>query len=200
MKLYFSPGACSLASHIVLNEAGLAHTLVQVNLKTKKTKDGADFTAISPKGYVPTLALDDGRVLTEGTVILQYLADQKPAAQLAPPAGDFERYRLQEWLGFINSEVHKNFSPLFNPAASEDMKAAAKANLARRLEFVAHALKDREYLTGRYSVADAYLWVVLSWAGHVGVDLAPFPALAAYQARIAARPAVQAALKAEGLA
>jgi glutathione S-transferase len=199
MKLYYSPGACSLASHIVLKELDLPFEAVQVNLKTKTTKAGADFSAINPKGYVPALVLDDGRLLTEGTAILQYLADQKPAAGLAPAPGAFERYRLQEWLGFINSEIHKNFSPLFNPASSADAKDTARANLAKRLDYLVTALGSQEYLTGRYSVADAYLYTVLGWTSHVGIDLSSRPTLVAYQARIGARAAVKAARADEGI-
>ena len=199
MKLYFSPAACSLASHITLKELGLPFEAVQVDLKAKKTKDGADYNAINPKGYVPALMLDDGSVLTEGTAVLQYLADQKPAAALAPPANSFERYRLQEWLGFINSEVHKSFSPLFNPATPDATKDSAKALLARRLGFVAQSLEGKDYLLSRYSVADAYLYAVLRWTVRFSIDLSPFPVLAPYMQRIAGRAAVKAALAAEGL-
>ena len=199
MKLYFSPGACSLASHIVLKELGLPFEAVQVDFRTKKTKAGADFNAINPKGYVPALELDGGAVLTEGTAVLQYLADLKPAAGLAPPASSFERYRLQEWLGYINSEIHKNFGPLFNPSSTDAAKEGAKAMLARRLPIVEKALEGKDYLMGSFSVADAYLFTVLSWAGKTGVDLTPFPALAPYLARVGARPAVKAARADEGL-
>ena len=199
MKLYFSPGACSLASHIVLRELGVPFETVQVDLRSKKTKAGADFTAVNPKGYVPALELDDGEVLTEGTAVLQYLADLKPAQGLAPLPASFERYRLQEWLGFINSEIHKGFSPLFNPAATDAAKDAAKAQLARRLPIVDAALAKKDYLTGRFSVADAYLYTVLSWAGKLGVDLTPYPSLAPFLARVGARASVKAARAAEGL-
>ena len=199
MKLYYSPGACSLASHITLKELGLPFEAVAVDLAKKTTSSGADFNAINPKGYVPALELDDGQILTEGTAILQYLADLKPAAGLAPPPASFERYRLQEWLGFINSEVHKSFSPLFNPATPEATRENAKALLARRFQFIANALPAREYLLGRFTVADAYLYTVLSWAPKLGVDLASFPALVAYHARIGERAAVKAARAAEGL-
>ena len=199
MKLYFSPGACSLASHIVLRELGVPFETVQVELRSKKTKAGADFTAVNPKGYVPALELDDGEVLTEGTAVLQYLADLKPAQGLAPLPASFERYRLQEWLGFINSEIHKGFGPLFNPAAPEAVREAAKAQLARRLPIVDAVLAKKEYLLGRFSVADAYLFTVLSWAGKTGVDLAPYKSLAPYLARIGERAAVKAARAAEGL-
>ncbi len=199
MKLYFSPGACSLASHIALKEIGVPFETVQVDLRTKKTKAGDDFTAINPKGYVPALELDGGDVLTEGTAVLQYLADLKPAAGLAPPPGSFERYRLQEWLGFINSEIHKSFAPLFNPSATDAAKDGAKAVLARRLPIVVKALEGKDYLMGTFSVADAYLFTVLSWAPKLGVDLSAFPTLAPYLARVGARPAVKAARAAEGL-
>jgi glutathione S-transferase len=197
MKLYFSPGACSLASNITLRELGLPFEAVQVDLKAKRTKAGADYSAISPKGYVPALELDDGQILTEGTAILQYLADLKPAAGLAPPPAAFERYRLQEWLGFINSEIHKGFSPLFNPATPEATRENAKALLAKRFQFIVNALAGRDYLLGRFTVADAYLYTVLSWAPRLGVDLAPFPALSAYHARIGERASVKAARAAE---
>lgn len=199
MKLYYSPGACSLASYITLKELGLSFEPVEVDLKAKRLKNGGDYTAINPKGYVPAIALDDGAVLTENTAVLQFLADLKPSAALAPPASSFERYRLQEWLGFINSEIHKSFGPLFNPNAPEATKEAAKELLKKRLGFVAKALDGREYLLARYSVADAYLYTVLRWAPKFNVDLSALPALAAYTARIGARPGVRAALAAEGL-
>jgi glutathione S-transferase len=198
MKLYFSAGACSLAAHIALEELGLPHTMEAVDLRTKRTRSGADFNAINPKGYVPALELDDGSILTEGTAILQYLADQKPAAKLAPANGTLPRYRLQEWLGFINSELHKNFSPLFNPEAAEASKALAKAQLARRLAFVEQALAGRQFLLGDgFTVADAYLYTLLGWTTRLGVPLDQFPALQAFKARIGARPAVKAAEAAE---
>jgi glutathione S-transferase len=199
MKLYFSPGACSFASHVVLRELALPFDLVQVDLVKKTTKAGADFWAVNPKGYVPALELDDGgAVLTEGPAILQYLADLKPESKLAPANGTLERYRLQEWLGFINSEVHKSFSPLFNPAASADTKEGAKKLLARRLAWVEKEIAGRDFLTGStFTVADAYLYTVLGWAGYVGLDLQPYANLQAFQKRVAARPAVQAAHAAE---
>jgi glutathione S-transferase len=199
MKLYFSPGACSLSPHIVLLEAGLDFTAERVDLREKKTAGGEDYRAINPKGYVPALALDDGGLLTEGPAIVQYLADLAPAAGLLPPVGDVARYKVVAWLGYISSELHKNFSPLFNPAATEDMKAHARKMLALRLEYVASQLGDREYLEPRFSVADAYLFTVLGWADRVGVSLAEWPVLGEYRARVAARPAVQQALRAEGL-
>jgi len=199
MKLYFSPGACSLSPHIVLLEAGLDFTSERVDLREKKTAGGEDYRAINPKGYVPALALDDGGLLTEGPAIVQYLADLAPAAGLLPPVGDLARYKVVAWLGYISSELHKNFSPLFNPAATEDMKAHAHKMLALRLQHVAAQLDGREFLETRFSVADAYLFTVLGWADRVGVSLEAWPVLGEYRARVAARPAVQQALRAEGL-
>lgn len=200
MKLYIKPGACSLASHIVLEEAGLAYTTENVDLATKVTASGANYLQINPKGYVPALLLDDGELLTEGPVIMQYLADQVPAKTLAPANGTRERYRLQTWLNFISTELHKNFTPFFNPAASADWKQAAEALFTRRLGYVNEQLEGKQYLMGDvFTVADAYLYTVLSWAGYVKLDISGFSAVTAYQQRVAARPAVQAALKAEGL-
>lgn len=200
MKLYFSPGACSLASHIALLEAGLTFTTERVDLGKKLTASGADFRAINPNGYVPALQLDDGSVLTEGPAILQFIADQVPDGRLAPAAGTIGRYRVIEWLNFIGTELHKNFSPMFNPAASEDMKAAGRTNLAHRFGYVARMLEGRDYLGGdQFSVADAYLFTVASWSGYVGFDLSDWPLVQAYLARVAARPAVQQALGDEGL-
>lgn len=194
MKLYYKAGACSLASHIVLSELGIEHTSEAVDLAAKKTASGKDFTAISAKGYVPCLELNDGTILTEGTVILQYLADQKPQSGLLAAAGTMERYRAMEWLGFINSEVHKNFSPLFNPKMPAEAKELAKALLLRRLAIVADALKQHDYLLGsQFCVADAYLYTVLTWAPMMGVDLSVWPQLGEYVKRVAARPAVQRA-------
>lgn len=200
MKLYFSPGACSLASHIALLEAGLPFVTERVDLGKKLTASGADFRAINQKGYVPALELDDGSVLTEGPAILQFIADQAAGAQLAPAAGTIGRYRVIEWLNFIGTELHKNFSPLFNPAASDDVKNAARTSLAHRFGYVERMLEGRDYLAGdQYSVADAYLFTVASWSGFVGFDLSDRPQLQAYVARIGARPAVQQALRDEGL-
>jgi glutathione S-transferase len=200
MKLYFSPGACSLSPHIVLLEAGLPFTTEKVNIRKKLTAAGADYTAINPKGYVPALELDDGSVLTEGPAIVQYIADQAPDKQLVPAAGSAEHYQVLEWLNYIGTEIHKNYGPLFNPASPEDAKTAARALLARRFAFVAERLATRDYLVGgRFSVADAYLFTVTNWAAMVQLDLSAFPALQAYQARIAARPAVQQAMRDEGL-
>lgn len=200
MKLYYATGACSLSPHIVLSELGLPYELVKVELSTHLTADGQDYTAINPKGYVPALQLDDGQLLTEGPAIIQYLADQKPSAGLLPPAGTLARARVQEWLTFIGTEIHKNFSPLFNPAASADWKAAAKANIERRFSFIEKALSGRDYLTGaNFCVADAYLFTVVNWTKVVKIDLAPWPTLAAFHQRVMARPAVQVALREEGL-
>lgn len=200
MKLYISPGACSLAPHIVLLEAGLPFELERVDLKAKVTASGADFTAINSKGYVPALALDNGSVLTEGAAILQYLADQKPEANLAPAAGTLARYQLQEWLTFISSEVHKPLATMFNPAQSADWKAAVTATLSKRLDWLSAQLEGKEYLlANQFGVADAYLFTVLNWSNFVGFSLANWPVVQAFMARVAARPQVQAALQAEGL-
>lgn len=200
MKLYYSPGACSLSPHIVLLEAGIPFTVDKVPFNTKTTDSGVDYLTINAKGAVPALQLDDGRVLTEGPAIVQYLADLKPESELAPRAGTFERYQLMELLNFITSELHKSFSPLFNPAASSDWKAAAHANLGKKFAWLSGHLGDKTYLMGdTFTVADAYLFTVLSWSSHVGVDLAKYPVLTAYLARVGHRPKVQEALKAEGL-
>jgi glutathione S-transferase len=200
MKLYFSPGACSLSPHIALREAGLDFVAERVDLRQKVTESGADFRAVNPKGYVPALQLKDGTVLTEGPAIVQYIADQAPASKLAPAAGTIERYKLAEWLNYISTEVHKSFSPLFNPAATDDMKQAARTAIAHRLNYVAQALEGRDFLMGsQFSVADAYLFTVLGWAGYVKLSLADWPVLQAYIERVGARPAVQQAMRDEGL-
>ncbi|EYC51908.1 glutathione S-transferase [Hylemonella gracilis str. Niagara R] len=200
MKLYFKPGACSLSPHIVLEELGLPYEAVAVDTKAKKLPDGSDYLAINPKGYVPALQLDSGEVLTEGPAVVQYLADQKPEKKLVPANGTMERYRLQSWLTFIGTEVHKSFSPLFNPAMPEEAKAIARANLERRLGWVNQQLAGKDYLMGAdFTVADAYLYTVANWARLVKFDISALTNLTAYMARVAARPAVQAALKAEGL-
>lgn len=200
MKLYYKAGACSLSPHIALCEAGLAHELESVDLKTKEMGSGGDYLTVNPKGYVPALRLDDGQVLTEGPAIVQYIADQVPDRKLAPPAGSLERYRLQEWLNYISTEIHKTFSPLFNPASSEDWKNAAKALLARRIGFVSEKLGSQSYLMGeQFTVADGYLFTCLGWGKYVGVDVGQWPNVAAYLGRVAAREGVQAALRAEGL-
>jgi glutathione S-transferase len=200
MKLFFSPGACSLSPHIALREAGLDFTLERVDIRQKQTASGADFRTINPKGYVPALQLDNGAVLTEGPAIVQYIADLAPASKLAPAAGTLERYRVMEWLNYISSELHKNYGPLFNPAATDDMKAAARTNLSNRLGLVAEQLQGSEYLTGeQFTVADAYLFTVLNWSGFVKFSLADWPVLQQFCARVAARPAVQEAMRAEGM-
>lgn len=200
MKLYYSPGACSLSPHIVLCELGLPYELVKVDLGTHRTADGQDYTAINPKGYVPALQLDDGQLLTEGPAIVQYLADQKPAVGLLPPAGTLERARVQEWLTFIGTELHKNLGALFNPAISADWKAAVMANIERRFAFADKALAGRDYLTGaKFCVADAYLFTIVNWTFFLKIDLTPWPTLAAFHQRVLARPAVQAAMREEGL-
>jgi len=200
MKLYYFSGACSLSPHIVLLEAGLPFTMVKVDTKTKKTESGADYLAINSKGAVPALQLDDGRVLTEGPAIVQYLADLKPESGLAPRAGTFERYQLMEILNFITSEVHKSFSPLFNPASSADMKEAAVTNLGKKFDWLSGFLGKKPFLLGNtFTVADAYLFTVLNWSGHVKIDLGKWPVLVEYKARVAQRPKVVEAMKAEGL-
>jgi glutathione S-transferase len=200
MKLYYSPGACSLSPHIVLRESGLAFEPVLASTKTHKLQDGTDYYGINPKGYVPLLELDNGERLSEGPVIVQYIADQVPARKLAPPAGTMARYRLQEWLNFITSELHKGFSPLFNPAVPDDAKPVFRAKLVDRFKWVDSQLAGRNYLMGdEFSVADAYLFTVAGWSGYVGVDITGLANLGAFMERMKARPAVQAALKAEGL-
>ena len=200
MKLYFSPGACSLSPHIVLEEGGFAYTAERVDLATRRTETGTDYTTVNPNGYVPALALDAGQVLTEGPAIVQYLADRVPEKRLAPPAGTWERYRLVEWLNFISTELHKGFGALFNPQAPEAWKEVAKGQLTRRFDHVSRKLEGKPFLMGEdFSVADAYLFTVLRWGNDVGLELAPWPVLTAYQDRVAQRPAVQAALRAEGL-
>ncbi len=200
MKLYYSPGACSLSPHIVLVESGLAFALEKVDLATKKTEYGADYWKVNSKGYVPALELDNGQLLTEGPAIVQYLADLVPQKKFAPPAGTIERYRLQEWLNFISTELHKGFSPLFNPKAPDDWKSMVRELLSRRLGIVAKQLEGKSYLMGEdFTVADAYLYTVLSWAKHVKLDLSSLPILQVYLDRVAARPAVHATLVAEKL-
>ncbi len=199
-KLYYSPGACSLSPHIVLRESGLPFTLVLASTKTKKLADGSDYVAINPKGQVPLLELDDGQRLTEGPAIVQYIADQVPASGLAPAFGTMARYRLMEWLNFITSELHKGFSPLFTPGMPDEAKAMARARLVDRLTWVDGQLAGKTWLMGEtFTVADAYLFTVAGWGKYVGVDIAPLTNLSAYLGRVAARPAVQNALKAEGL-
>jgi len=200
MKLYYAPAACSLAANMTLREAGLPFEMVRVDLQTKKTADGLDYLEVNPKGYVPALKLDNGEVLTEKVAVLQYIADRNPAAKLAPPLGSMERYRLMEWLAFVNSEVHKAFSPLFRPDATEEVKQYTRKNLTRRLDYLNRVLANKTYLMGeQFTVADAYLFVVLSWSGYVKLDMTPWPQLERYVERIGARPQVIEALKSEGL-
>jgi len=201
MKLYYAPGACSLAPHIVLEEGGFTYESEAIDLRgNRTTSSGKDFSEINPKGYVPTLVLDDGQVLTEGPAINQYLADRVPEKKLAPPNGSIERYRLQEWLTFLGTELHKSFSPLFNPAASDDWKKASMETLDRRLTYIAQQLGSKQFLVGdNFTIVDAYLFTILGWGQYVGLDIGKWPALKEYHGRIFMRPAVQAALKAEGL-
>lgn len=201
MKLYYSPGACSLSPHIALLEAGLPFEAVLASTKTHKLADGTDYYTINPKGYVPLLEFDNGERLTEGPAIVQWIADQVPEKKLAPPAGTMARYRLMEWLNFISTELHKQFSPLFNPAMPEEAKALNRAKLTERFAFVDQALAGRQYLMGDdFTVADGYLFVVTNWTVPMKLDISANRNLAAWAARIAARPAVQQAMKAEGLA
>lgn len=201
MKLYFSPGACSLSPHIALREAGLPFELEQVNNQEKKTKSGKDYWTVNGKGYVPTLELDNGERITEGPVIVQYIADQKPGSGLAPANGTLERVRVQEWLNFVTSELHKSFSPLFRPTTPDAYKDITRQNLSKRLDWVEKQLDGKQYLTGdKFTVADGYLFVVLRWAPRVNIDLAKWPNLKAFVDRVAARPKVHEALVAEGLA
>ena len=200
MKLYFSPGACSLSPHIVAQEVGIPLTLVKVDTQKKTLADGGDYWAVNPKGYVPAMELDNGELLTEGPTIVQYLADRKPDAKLLPPAGTMERYRVQEMLGYINSEIHKTYSPLFRPTTTPELRKDREEYLRKRYGLIEKQLAKGPYLFGeQFTVADAYLFTVTNWATFLKLDLSEFPNLLAFQARVAARPGVQAALVAEGL-
>ena len=200
MKLYYAPGACSLAPHIALCEAGLPHRLEKVDLATKKTEAGADYAEINPKGYVPALALEDGQVLTEVSAVVQYVADQAPGSGLAPPPGAPERYKLLEWLGFAATELHKGFAPLWRPDTPDAYKPVVRDGLAKRFGYLDGQLVDRDHLLGPgFTVADAYCFTVLNWTNLHGIDLAPFPNVGAYVGRVAARPKVQQAMREEGL-
>jgi len=200
MKLFFSPGACSMSPHIVAQELGIPLTLVKVDTATKKLADGSDYWPINPKGYVPAIELDNGEILTEGPAIVQYLADRKPDAKLVPPAGTLERYRVQEMLGYINSELHKTYSPLFRPTTPPETRKEREEYLRKRYKLIDERLAKGPYLFGeQFTVADAYLFTVTNWANFIKLDLNEFPNLLAFQARVAARPAVQATLVAEGL-
>jgi len=199
MKLYYAPGACSLSPHIVAREAGIDLALEKVDLGTKKTETGRDYLTVNPKGYVPALELDNGEVLTEGPAVVQYLADQKPESGLAPPYGTMERYRLMEALTFINSEIHKGYAPLFGPL-SDDARAERIAYIQKRFGLVDKMLEGKSFLLGeRFTVADAYLFVMVNWKDFLKVDLSAFANVLAFHARVASRPAVQAAMRAEGL-
>jgi glutathione S-transferase len=200
MKLYYSPGACSLSPHIALLEAGLPYDLVKVDLKAKKLENGDDYLAINPKGQVPALGLDSGALVTEGPVIVQYIADQAAAKNLAPTHGSDERRQLQEYLGFINGELHKNFSPLFQPVFDDEVKGFFKTRLMGKFKYLDGQLAGKDYLLGKdFSVADGYLFVMLKWADRISIDLSEFKNLMTYKDRVAARPQVQAALEKEGL-
>ena len=200
MKLYYSAGACSLSPHSALKEAGLAFEAISAPTKTHQLPDGSDYYKLNPLGYVPLLVLDDGSQLRECAVIIQYIADQAPDKHLAPANGTFERYKLQEWLGFISTELHKNFSPLFTPGMPDEAKTIFKARLMDRLKWVNNALADTSYLMGdTFTVGDAYLFNVSNWTKFVGVDISALENLAAFRARVSARPAVQEAMRAEGL-
>ncbi len=199
MKLYYAPAACSLSPHIVLREAGLPFDTVRVDLATGKTETGADFFNVNPNGYVPVLVLDDGSLLMEGPAIVQYVADLVPEKKLAPANGTMERYRMQAMLNFIATELHKSFGGLFSPAASDDWKKAARAQIAARFDHVQTQLKGPHLFGEQFTVADAYLFTVLNWGQFCDIDISTWPRLAEFAARVAQRPAVQAALKAEGL-
>jgi len=200
MKLYFAPGACSLSPHIVAREAGIPVQFQKVNTKDKSMEGGGDFWKVNPRGYVPVLELDNGERLTEGPAIVQYLADQKPESGLAPKNGTLERYRIQEWLNFLTSEVHKQFSPLFRPNTPEDYKPIAKENIGKRFDWIEQQLAGKDYVTGKqFTVADAYLFVLTNWTKPTQIDLARWPNIAAFNKRVAARPKVKEAMQFEGL-
>ena len=200
MKLYYSRGACSQAPHIILHETGVPHDSVSVDLKAKRLEDGSDYLTINPKGAVPALELDNGEVLTENAVILQYIAELAGNEQLLPPPGDLQRYRVLEWLNFIASELHKGFGPLFNPTSSDEAKQAARDTIGKKFDYVERQLGDRPYLMGaQFSLPDAYLFVILGWAGKMNIDLARWHNLADHRARIAERESVRYVLEFEGL-
>ena len=200
MKLYYSPGACSLSPHIALLEAGLPHDLVKVDLRAKKLENGDDFLKVNPKGQVPALALDSGELITEGPVIVQMIADQAADKSLAPAHGSSERYKLLEWLNFITAELHKNFGPMFSPVLGDEAKAFFKDRVMAKFKYIDSQMADRDYLMGsHFTVADGYLFTVLNWTNFHNIDLSAFPNITAFMKRVAARPAVQAAMSAEGL-
>ena len=200
MKLYYSPGACSLSPHIVLKEAGLSFNLVKVDVRAKTLDDGSDYLKVNPKGQVPALSFDNGDMLTEGSVIVQMIADKVPEKNLAPANGTIDRYKLQEWLNFIGTELHKSFGPLFQPALSDDTKQFFKDRILGKFKYIDGALAGKDYLMGKqFTVPDAYLFTMLAWADRMKIDLSGFTNLMAYKTRVAARPKVQEALSAEGL-
>ncbi|HZB68916.1 MAG TPA: glutathione transferase GstA [Sphingomicrobium sp.] len=200
MKLYYSPGACSQAAHIVLHETGFSHDSIRVDLKAKSLEDGSDYRRINPKGAVPALELENGEVLTENAVILQYLGDRSGSPDLLPPLGDFRRYRVLEWLNFVATELHKGFSPLFNPAAASEWKQAARDQLGKKFDYVDQQLGDGPFLTGnRFTIADAYLFVMLGWTAVTDIDLGRWPGLTAFRERAAQRPSARQVLEFEGL-
>jgi glutathione S-transferase len=200
MKLYYSPGACSLSPHIALLEAGLPYDLVKVDLRAKKLENGDDYLKVNPKGQVPALGMDNGELLTEGPVIVQMIADKAAGKNLAPSRDSAERYKLQEWLNFITTELHKNFGPMFSPVLADDAKAFFKDRVMGKFKYLEGALAGRDYLMGKqFTVADGYLFTMLSWADRMKFDLSALPNLLAYKARVGARPKVQEALTMEGL-
>jgi glutathione S-transferase len=200
MKLYYSPGACSQAAHIVLHETGFSHDSVRVDLDAKKNEDGSDYWRINPKGAVPALELENGEVLTENAVILQYLGDRSGSSEMLPPLGDFRRYRVLEWLNFVATELHKGFGPLWNPAAASEWKQATRDLLAKKFDYVERQLGDGSFLTGnRFTIADAYLFVMLGWTGMNDIDLSRWPGLTEFYERAAQRPSVRQVLEFEGL-
>jgi glutathione S-transferase len=201
MKLYYSSGACSQAAHIVLHETGFSHDSIRVDLRAKTIEDGSDYRSVNPKGAVPALELENGEVLTENAVILQYLGDRSGSSDLFPPLGDFRRYRVLEWLNFVATELHKGFGPLWNPAAASEWKQAARDQLGKKFDFVEHQLGEGPFLTGnRFTIADAYLFVMLGWTAVTDIDLGRWPGLKAFQERAAQRPSVRQVLQFEGLA
>jgi glutathione S-transferase len=200
MKLYYAPGACSLAPHIALHEAGLSFDPVKVDLRAKKLEGGEDYWTINPKGAVPALGLDDGEVLTENAAVLQYIADQVPASGLLPPVGDLRRYRVLEWLNYVATELHKGYGPLWNPGSTDEAKQATRELLAKKFDYVQQQLGERPYLLGQaFTLPDAYLFVMLTWMRIHQIDLSRWPGLTAFSERVKARPSVQAAMRAEGL-
>ena len=200
MKLFYAPGACSMAVHIALNEVGLQYELEKVDLATKKTESGINYLEVNANGYVPALQLDNGENLTEVSALLQYIADNNPDKKLLPPVGDASRYRVLEIMNFVSAELHKNFSPLFNPASTDDIKASTLELIGKRFSYIDKHLTNRQYLTGdQFTIADAYLTTVLGWTTFLQMDLSPWPNVASYMGKVMSRPSVQATLKAEGL-